>query len=330
MNRASTETSAQVLSALAEGLPLVSRPYEALARRMGLEEAEVVAAARALLDAHALRRIAGVIDGARLGYGATLGALAVSEEGVDAAASAIASLPGVTHVFEAEDRYRLWFTLVTPARARIEALEGEIVRRTGASDLFRLLPGELHSVAASFDADGVPEPTAPGVEWPAAPALPADERALVRLLQGDLPLVPRPFAEVASTLSQCGFDVDERWVLERAAALVGGGVLVRIAATARTRPELFRLAVVAWRADGAAREAAEMVASFPEVLHCFERRLPRRHTALVSVVEAADKAALGRTVERIRAATGLEVLRLLYPVREFKRAPMRYFADGEW
>jgi hypothetical protein len=76
-------------------------------------------------------------------------------------------------------------------------------------------------------------------------------------------------------------------------------------------------------------EPAALLASFPEVLDVYERRIPGDGAAIVSVIEAPDKPALGLSVERIRAASGLEDPRVLYPVREFKRVPMKYFTEGD-
>ena len=319
-----------VLIRLAAGLPLAMRPYEAIGADLGLTEAEFIAQARSLRESRRIRRITGVFAGPTLGYRATLGALAVDEDRAEVAGEALQSLPCVTHIFELDDRYRLWFVVAVPTPAHLEAAEREIAARSGVGDVFRVLSSELRAVTGSFDADGAPDSNGPLVCPPATIQLSGDDRALVRLLQGDFPIVPRPFAEIAATLAQCGFHLDERWALERAQTLAAQRALVGLRAVEHRRLESWRLAAAVWTGEGETADSAEMVASFPETLHCFYRRLPDRRSAIVSIIEAPDRSSMDRAIERIRSATGLDLLRLQYPVREFKRAPMRYFTDGEW
>ena len=321
---------ARVMKALVGGLGLAARPYASLGDQLGMSEVEVLAAARALCEGRQITRISAVFDGARLGYYATLGALAVSEDDVESKAAAIDSLPGVAHVFEIEDRYSLWFAMSVTSPSRLEALESEIASRTQCRDYFRALPAELHAVAGSFEISGAPDACGPGTGQAEAAVLSRDERALVRLLQGAFPVCVRPCAELAATLVQCGFDVDERWVLERMQALMAEGVLVRLAAFARDRREPWRLAAAVWGAEGARADSISMITSFPETLHCLSRRISGGRASIMGLVEAPDRESIDRVIGRIRLSTGLAAPRLLYPVREFKRAPMKYFADGEW
>jgi len=324
------QVNEEILQRLTTGLPLTARPYEAIGDELGVGEDEVLARVRALRDTHRLRPISGTFDGSVLGYQATLGVVAVAEERIDVVTAALQSLPCIPQIFEIEDHYRLWFVAAAPTAAHVEAIESEVRARTGEGDISRVLPTELYAVTASFDADGAPDPHGPRMRAHPATALSRDDRALVRLLQGDFPPTPRPFAEIAGTLVQCGFDLDERRVLERAQALAAEGVLVRVAATARERRGAWRLAVVVWRSGADVGEAVGRLASFPETLHCFLRRVAGCRTAIVSIIEAPDRVSMDRSVERIRSAAGLEVLRLQYPVREFTRVPTRYFTEGEW
>jgi len=180
------------------------------------------------------------------------------------------NVPNVPHAFEMDDRYRLWFVLSTPSAARLEIAESELAAQLGAADRFRVLRSEEYRVTASFDADGAPELDGPEV----APVEPidADRRALVRLLQGDLPLVERPFSHMAATLADCGYDADEQQVVRDVQALVSAGVVRGFSATVRERAEPWQLALTAWVNPPDSREAGSLISAFPEVLHCFDRR----------------------------------------------------------
>ena len=324
------DAASRLLAALADGLLLTLRPYADLADRVGLAEADVIATLRSLRGRRTLAHLGAVFSPSALGYSATIGAVAVPEERVESAEEFLGAQPCVTHVFELDDRYRVWYVVVTPSPARLEVSEGIIAAGLDAADRYRVLPGELHKVTTAFDASGVPEPPdVPFVREVGAGALDRDEKALIRLLQGEFPLAERPFSALAITLGECGYDVDERWALEQVRALVASGIMRGIHATVREREEPWRSALVTWICPGDPCAAGAAVSAFPEVLHCFSRRVPGAGTALLSLVEASDRTELDRTVARIGIVADLDTPRVAYPVREFKRAPMKYFAEGE-
>jgi len=322
------ETVSPLISALAEGLPLTLRPYADVGARVGMSEAEVISALRSLRSQRVLVRIGAAFLPGAFGYETALGAVAVPEDRLDAAASYLGTLPSVTHVFEMEDRYPLWYAILAPSRVRLEVAEAEIAGRVAAADRYRVLPDEVFKVTGSFDADGVPEPPEP-VPEESAWGLDRDEKALVRLIQGEFPLVQRPFSDLAITLGECGYDVDERWALGQVQSLVLAGAVRGIEATIRTREEPLRLALTVWLCPDDHASHGRVIGSFSEVLHCFTRRVPGAGIAVLALVEVADRAALDRAIDRIRVAADLEPPRVLYPVQEFKRAPMRFFSDGE-
>lgn len=316
-----------VLAALAGGIPVSSRPYAEVAARVGVPEAEVLASLRALRDQRVVRRIGARFSAANLGYHAAIGALAVPEDRTDDVAAMLGVLPNVTHVFELDDRYRLWYVISAASRTRLEIVESELARAAAATDRYRVLPDELYKVTPAFDADGAPEPPEePDQGLPAV--LDRDEKALVRLLQGDLPLAERPFSELAYTLGECGFDVDERWALDRAQELVAAGALRGISVTLRDRVEPWRSALTVWRCPEAPEVSGPLIASFPEVLHCFERRVPGG-MAVLAVIEGESRSGIDRAIERIRIAGELDAPRIAYPLREHVRSQMRFFTEGD-
>ncbi len=322
------ETASRLVTALAEGLPLSLRPYADLGARVGMSEDDVISALRDLRAERVIVRIGAAFTPCAFGYEAALGAVAVPEDRIEAAAAHLGTLPGVTHAFEMEDRYPLWYAILAPSRVRLEVAEAEIAGRVSAADRYRVLPDEAFKVTGTFDAEGAPELPGPASTGQDV-ALSRDEKALVRLLQGEFPLVQRPFSDLAITLGECGYDIDERGALGQVQSLVSAGDLRGIEATLRTREDPLRLALTVWLCPDEHASHGEVIGSFPEVLHCFTRRVPGAGIAVLALVEVADRAALDRTVDRIRVASDLEPPRVLYPVQEFKRAPMRYFADGE-
>ncbi|MBN1192329.1 MAG: hypothetical protein JXA36_01350 [Coriobacteriia bacterium] len=319
---------ARLLAALAEGLPVALRPFADLGTRIGVSESEALSALREMKEQRTICRVGALFSPGHLGYQASLEALALPEDRTEDVVAMLAALPNVTHVFEMDDRYRLWYTLVVPSRVRLEIAESEIAAAAGAADRYRVLPDERFKVTASFDADGIPEPPSDTAADHQAPRLDRDEKALVRLLQGDLPLVERPFSELGQTLGECGFDVDERWALERTSLLASSGGISRLAATRRTREEPWRVTLAVWRGIVDTEAAGRLIASFPEVIHCFERRIPGG-MAVLSIIEGETRGDIDRAIDRIRIAGEFDAPRIAYPVREYFRSGMRYFTDGD-
>ncbi|MCX8086609.1 MAG: AsnC family transcriptional regulator [Rhodocyclaceae bacterium] len=94
------EIDRRLILATQAGLPLVPRPYHALAERLGIAAVEVEARLAALLAAGAIRRIGAVPNHYALGYrynGMTV--WDVEDEKVDALGAAVGALPFVTHCY---------------------------------------------------------------------------------------------------------------------------------------------------------------------------------------------------------------------------------------
>ncbi|MDO8915592.1 MAG: Lrp/AsnC family transcriptional regulator [Coriobacteriia bacterium] len=324
----------RALSRIQAGFPIESRPYAALASDFGATEAEVLASVRSMREQGVIRRIGAIFDSARLGYRSTLCAIAAPPERIDEVAGVISAYPNVTHNYERQDRYSVWFTLIAESQERIDAILAEIAAATGIDDILDLPAIRLFKIRVDFDLTGQREVAdAPKMTKPAdaeVASLAADEKALAELLQGDLPDVGAPFAALAETLRADGVDVGEGWVLGRARAWVDTGVIRRFGAAIKHHKTGFTSnAMGVWDCPDEAEleRVGAIMAGFAEVSHCYQR--PRRATwphDLYTMIHGRSHEECEAVAERIREATGLPPARLLYSVREFKKASMRYFA----
>ena len=128
----------RLLERLQEGLPLVSRPYEAVARELGTTEAEVLARLRALKAAGILRRLGPTIDPSEVGRVGTLAAMAVPQERLEEVAAIVSARDEVSHNYLREARhgqcpYNLWFTLQGESAEALEKAVREIEDAAGLS-----------------------------------------------------------------------------------------------------------------------------------------------------------------------------------------------------
>jgi DNA-binding Lrp family transcriptional regulator len=91
------------------GLPLVARPYEAIARQLGIAQDEVLAGLERMLADGRIRRIGAVPNHYALGYTANaMSVWDVADEAVDALGREIGALPFVTHCYRRPRRLPDW------------------------------------------------------------------------------------------------------------------------------------------------------------------------------------------------------------------------------
>lgn len=128
------------------------------------------------------------------------------------------------------------------------------------------------------------------------------DRRLLNEFQQDFPLESRPYAVLGERL---GIDEDE--VLDRLARLTRGGSVSRVGAVFRPHTvggsTLAAMAVPEDRLD----EVAELVNSFPEVNHNYQRE---HRLNLWFVVTASSKARVAEVLAEISARAGIQVLDL--------------------
>ncbi|HEU4985069.1 MAG TPA: Lrp/AsnC family transcriptional regulator, partial [Nitrososphaera sp.] len=91
--------------------PLADRPYLEIAKNYGISEDEVMRRISGLKGAGLIRQINAIFDTRRLGYKSALIAFAVAPEKLDAVAEKINEHPGVSHNYERNHEYNMWFTL---------------------------------------------------------------------------------------------------------------------------------------------------------------------------------------------------------------------------
>lgn len=323
-------TEAPALVALQRGIPITAAPFADLAATCGTDEAALIALAQALLDSGEARRFGAVFDARRLGYRSALCAIQVPPADLARVASIVAAVPGVTHAYE---RGRppwpnLWFTLAAPADTFDRTLDA--LRADCAPYAIDELPAlRRFKIDVIFDArtrdrDERVEPRAqPHLN--AAPVAPLDtaQQAIIRLLQGDIPLSPRPFAAAAGRLG-----MGEDALLSQLREWQASGILRRIGLLLRHREAGFKAnGMCCWDIpEGEILAAGRRVAAQPEVTHCYERpRTGRFPFTLYAMIHTPTWDATRALFERITRDAALPPGELLLSLTEFKKTSMRFF-----
>ncbi|WP_170403348.1 siroheme decarboxylase subunit beta [Ruegeria arenilitoris] len=157
----------------------------------------------------------------------------------------------------------------------------------------------------------------------------AKDREIIEALQGGLPLVPAPYAQVASDM---GMDEDE--LLLRLADLKSSGVIRRIAAA----PNHYKLGMTSngmtvWDVkDDRVTELGTRIGALPFVTHCYERprALPDWPYNLFAMVHGTDRDEVEEKRAEITAILGdaCRAKDILYSTRILKKTGLRLKTKG--
>ncbi len=109
----------QILDILQANYPLEISPYDHIAEKIGITEAEVIKRIGQLKDNGIIRRIGAIIDAKSMGYYSTLCATTVVEDRIEEVAKIINQKSEVTHNYIREHELNVWFTLTAASREAV-------------------------------------------------------------------------------------------------------------------------------------------------------------------------------------------------------------------
>jgi DNA-binding Lrp family transcriptional regulator len=158
-----------------------------------------------------------------------------------------------------------------------------------------------------------------------AGGLTALEKAVVNALSGDLPLCPRPYAEIAGRLG-----VTEDEVLAAVRDFAGRGLIRRFGAVLVHQRSGFKAnAMLVWRFEGGkVREAGETFAALPYVSHCYQRaEAPCWPYNLYTMIHAGSREELLAMADSMARMSGAGEWAVLESVKELKKDSIRYFPE---
>ena len=149
------------------------------------------------------------------------------------------------------------------------------------------------------------------------------DKKVISLIQGDIPLDSRPFAVMAKKIG-----LTEEEFLGRVRGLSEQGILRRFGATLRHQEVGFGSnAMIAWLVpDDRVDEVGKILARFREVTHCYQRR-PQKdwHYNLYTMVHGSNRDECYRLAEQMSRSASVDEYILLFSEKEFKKTSMKYF-----
>ncbi|SDF54447.1 siroheme decarboxylase subunit alpha [Desulfovibrio legallii] len=145
-------TDRQLLNIIQTAFPLAPRPYAVLGEQLGISEQEAFERVRALKARNIIRRLGANFQSAKLGYVSTLCAAKVPEAKMAAFVARVNAEPGVTHNYQREHAYNIWFTLISPSREEAQSTLDAISRDTGIG-ILNLPATKLFKIRVDFRMD---------------------------------------------------------------------------------------------------------------------------------------------------------------------------------
>jgi DNA-binding Lrp family transcriptional regulator len=151
-----------------------------------------------------------------------------------------------------------------------------------------------------------------------------DQRVIAELQSG-IPICPHPYESMAHKLG-----ITEEEFMQKLRFLICAGVMRKFGAILDHHKAGYDAnAMVVWKVlDEKILEAGRIMASFPEVTHCYQRPvLPEWRFNLFTMIHGKTKEACDSLIGKIASAAPIEEYQILYSVFELKKTATVYFGE---
>ncbi len=333
----------QLLDIVQVDFPLAARPFAELGARVGIEEDDALARiARLKQRGGPIRQISAIFDSHTLGYDSTLVAGQCPPDHIEAGADAVCRHPGVSHCYQRDHRYNLWYTLAVPPTSRLgldrtvqrlHELSGAVVtRKLPTLQLFKI--GVVLDLADEGNTGSTTnaDPGLGGGPYTAADRriarqhpITEDDLPLIRALQTDITIEPSPFDRLAD---MAGCSVEQ--LLAAAHRLIERRQMRRYAAVLRHREAGFVAnCMVCWQVpDEHTERIGRRMAEFDAVSHCYLRPTYEDWPYNVyTMIHGQNRPACLAVVESLTSVGDLPPPAVLWSTREFKKTRVQYFTE---
>ncbi|HXV38962.1 MAG TPA: Lrp/AsnC family transcriptional regulator [Nitrosopumilaceae archaeon] len=323
----------EILNEIQWTFPLVRQPYMEMAKKFKISEDELMQRLVALKKSGVIRQLSAIFDTRKLGYKSALIAMSIEPEKLDYVANQINKHPGVSHNYERNHDYNLWFTLAVPPESDLKTEVDKLSKLSGIIKT-RLLPTiKLFKIGVKLDM----------VEDKTAEVKPTEEKKkisdvkfiatekdkeYIRELQKDLEIIKRPFLKSAQKLG-----ITEEQLLEKVRHYEEIGVMRRFAAILRHRDAGFIAnGMIVWNVPvEKIDEIGSKLGAFPQVSHCYQRPVYKDWPYnIFSMIHCKSQQDAEKMAKEIQKQIGIDDYRILFSSREFKKTRVEYFVEHEY
>jgi len=322
----------KLLNLMQGSFPIAPRPYEHVASLAEVPEAEVMSRVQRLLDKRIIRQVTPIFDTRALGYSSMLVAAKVDAEHPHRAAQVINEHPGVSHNYLRNHEFNLWFTIATEPDSKL-GLQGTLdvlAREAGAESVRQLPTLKLFKIRMDLEMEGGTEALSSAVAATEPIELerqPYDERdiAVIRALQGDMPVVSEPYAAAAAVVG-----MSEQAFLDHLSGMQERGILRRVAAILYHRRAGFSAnGMGVWKVpDAQILDIGRRMAAVRGISHCYQRPTYEDWPySVFTMAHGRSKEECDAVLDAIAEQTGIHERATLYSSTEFKKIRLLYFTE---
>ncbi|MEA2230651.1 MAG: siroheme decarboxylase [Solirubrobacteraceae bacterium] len=322
----------RVLNLMQGSFPLDPRPYASVAAAAEVTEGEILARVQRLLDERIIRQVTPIYDTRALGYGSMLVAAKVDAEHPWRAAKIVNSHPGVSHNYLRNHEFNMWFTIAVEEESKLglqgtldvlqELTGAQSIRQLPTLKLFKIrMDLEMEASTDTLATEGIAE-TPVDLDGVAYDEL---DKQVIRATQGDLPVVPEPYAPAAAELG-----MTPAALLEQLAGMKERGILRRVAAILYHRRAGFSAnGMGVWKVpDEQISELGPRMASFRGISHCYQRPTYEDWPySVFTMAHGRSKDECDAILDAIAAEFQISERATLYSSTEFKKVRLLYFTD---
>ena len=323
----------EILNEIQWIFPLVSQPYHEIAKKFDISTDVVKKRLTNLKQTGILRQLSAIFDTRRLGYKSSLVALEIEPDKLDYVAHQINRHPGVSHNYERNHQFNLWFTLAVPPGFDLKTEVDKFSKLEGIKKI-RLLPTiQLFKIGVKLDMldekKHEVKPTEEKKKINNVKFVPTEkDKEFIRELQKDLEIVDRPFLNTAQKLG-----ITEEELFQKLKHYEDIGVMRRFAAILRHRDAGFIAnGMIVWKVpDDRITEVGETLGSFPQVSHCYQRPVYNDWPYNVfSMIHCKSKDEAKNMAKEIQKIIHVDEYNILFSAREFKKTRVEYFVEHDF
>ena len=316
----------EILSILQKNFPLNKRPFLEIAKQLNTDEKTIINIIKTQKEKNIIRQISPIFDTKRLGYRSSLVAFKIEQKDIKEAIKFINSHPGVSHNYERNHSFNIWFTIAIDSDSKL-GLEKTIqilANKAKAKDFIILPTIKLFKIAVKLDTTGK-EPTKEKLikkKFKDITLSPL-QKEIIKYSQEDIDITQEPFKKI---IDQIGIDYE--LFFKELNTLKESGVMRRFAAILNHRKAGFSAnAMVVWDIDEKdANHVGEIVAEFSQVSHCYLRpKYPNWQYNLFSMIHGKTKEQTDSLIDQIASEIEYKDKKALYSTREFKKVRLKYF-----
>jgi DNA-binding Lrp family transcriptional regulator len=322
----------KLLNLMQGSFPIAPHPYQHVASLAAIPAQEAMDRVQRLLDKRIIRQVTPIFDTRALGYSSMLVAAKVDPEHPHRAAKVINEHPGVSHNYLRNHEFNLWFTLATEPDSKL-GLDGTLdalARAAGAASVRQLPTLKLFKIRMDLEMEGDTKALSSAAEVKEPVELepqPYDDFdiAVIRALQGDMPVVEEPYAPAAARLG-----LAQERLLDHLAGMQERGLLRRVAAILYHRRAGFSAnGMGVWKVpDEQIFDVGCRMAAVRGVSHCYQRPTYEDWPySVFTMAHGRSKEECDAVLDSIAEQTGIHERATLYSSTEFKKIRLLYFTD---